>query len=259
MFYLIVSGLLVWGVLPCGLWVLYFVFGKPFFGVLMDQHESTAAAFATFRGDVLNAIRSFPRRHWFLTVWLLAIAGFNVAITPINNPFAQDAITIRGRFPFDQGFELVFRQNAYGNAQWYRRWCGGIQTDNAICRAGFTYLKPTRTEAQHYVITIYRDRYFPLFADWKEETWHVQYKANAADLERFGATSYGNPGNSVCYGSDEALSKRDGRLYCHGQPDDKEFKSLVLTDGQPVDTNEKLMNFWLDSELRQIKNQGNEK
>lgn len=257
MVYLIVSGLLAWGVFPCGLLVFYFVFAKPFLGLLMDQHESTAAALAALRKDVVIAIRSFPRRHWILTAWTLAIAGFYIAITPFKNPFAQDAITIRGRFPFEQGFELVFRQNAYGNAQWYRRWCGGIQTDNAICRAGYTYTKPTRTDAQHYAITIYRDRYFPWFADWKEETWHVQRKAKVGLPQ--GATSYGNPENSVCDGSEEALNKFGGELYCRGQLDDTEFKNLVLLDGQPVGANEKLMNFWLFSELREIKNQGNEK
>lgn len=250
MSFLIVSRLLTWGVFPCGLLVFYFVFVKPFLGFLMDQHESTVAALAALRKAVEIAIRTFPRRHWILTTWVLAIAGFYVATTPIKNPFAQNAITIRGRFPFDQGFELVFRQNAYGNAQWYRRWCGGIQTDDAICRAGFTYIQPTRTDPQHYAITIYRDRYFPWFADWKEETWHVQRKAKVGLPD--GATSYGDPENSVCDGSDEALSKFGGELICRGQLDDREFKSLLLSDGRPVRVNEKLMNFWLYSELREI-------
>lgn len=195
-------------------------------------------------------MKDFAKRHKFITTLVLLYATFKLIMTPIVNPFASDVYTIRGRFPFDQGFELMFIQNAYGNAKWYRRWCGGINTEDAICRDGHRVLKPTRLSGQNYEIKIYRDRYFSAFADWKEEAWHVEYKANMGlDPMRVMAHEYINDQNSACDGSEESSTRHKGQLFCTGHVNDKDYKHLVINEGLPLKANERLLNFWLYSEL----------
>ena len=181
---------------------------------------------------------------------VLLYVAFKLVMTPIVNPFASDVHTIRGRFPFDQGFELMFIQNAYGNAKWYRRWCGGINTTDAICREGNRVLKPTRLSGQNYEIQIYRDQYISAFADWKEETWHVEYKANMGlDPLRVMAHEYINDENSACNGSAQSIDRHKGHLFCMGQIDHKDYKRLVIDEGLPLKVNERLLNFWLYTDL----------
>ena len=181
---------------------------------------------------------------------VLLYVAFKLVMTPIVNPFASDVYTIRGRFPFDQGFELMFRQNAYGNAKWYRRWCGGINTTDAICRDGNRVLKPTRLSGQNYEIQIHRDRYLSAFADWKEETWHVEYKANMGlDPLKVMAHEYINDENSACDGSNESIREFKGRLFCGGHLNHKNYRHLVINGGLPLKANERLLNFWLHTEL----------
>lgn len=195
-------------------------------------------------------LKGFPKRHKFITTLAVLYAVFKLVMTPIVNPFASDIYTIRGRFPFDQGFELMFRQNAYGNAKWYRRWCGGSNTDDAICRSGYRILKPTRLDGQNYEIKIYRDRYFPAFADWKEETWHLEYKANVGiNPEKMPADAYVNEDNSACDGSEESAIRHRGKLFCTGHLNDKDYKNLVINEGLPLKPNERLLNFWLYPDL----------
>ncbi len=195
-------------------------------------------------------LKGSPKRHKVITTLAVLYVIFKLVMTPIVNPFASDAYTIRGRFPFDQGFELMFRQNAYGDAKWYRRWCGGDNTDDAICSSGYRDLKPTRLDEQNYEIKIYRDRYFAAFADWKAETWHMEYKANVGiEPEKIGAHAYANDENSACNGSEVSTKRHEGRLFCMGQIDHKDYKQLVITEGLPLMPNEQLMNFWLYSDL----------
>lgn len=192
----------------------------------------------------------FAWRHKVISVLVLTYATWRVVMTPVINPFASDVYTIRGRFPFEQGFELQFIQNAYGDAKWYRRWCGGIQTNNAICRSGRHVLKPTRLDGQNYEIKIYRDRYFSAFAGWKEETWHVEYKADAGlDPIKVMAHSYINDENSACDGSDKSAIRHKGQLFCVGHLNDKDYKHLAIKAGLPLKSNERLLNFWLYTEL----------
>jgi len=199
---------------------------------------------------VWNWVKGFPKRHKIITVLVVLYVLFKVAITPIKNPFASDVYVIRGRFPFEQGFELMFRQNVYGDAPWFRRLCGGLQTNDAICRAGYEDLKPTRLADQHYEIKIYRDRYFAGLADWKDEIWHLQFKAGVGvDPKRVATTSFGTPENLACDGSQDSVDKFKKRLFCMPQVDDKKYKGLVIGAGQPIGQAERLQNFWLYTEL----------
>ena len=195
-------------------------------------------------------VKAFPKRHKIITVLVVLYVLFKVAITPIKNPFASDVYVIRGRFPFEQGFELMFRQEAYGTAHWYRRWCGGIVFKEAICSAGGEFLKPLKLDAQHYEMRLYRDRYFSWFAGWEEQTWHLQFKAKAGvDPSKLLITSYMNDENSACDGSEESLARFKDKLFCTGHLNDTAYKHLTITEGQPVNANERLINFWLYAEL----------
>ena len=179
--------------------------------------------------------------------------------TPIRNPWPQEAFTIRGRFPFDKGFELMFHQNVYGKAYWHRRLCGGgifyllgVKTSSATCASGGIWTKPRQIDGQHYEVTLYRDVYFAGPQHWTANFFHTQYKVGVDYKKIGGFTSYGAPENSACDGSEEFLRKYDGELFCTGQATHKDYKKLVITEGQPVGPNERLQNFWLDSELEQM-------
>ena len=115
---------------------------------------------------------------------------------------------------------------------------------------GDRVLKPTRLDGQNYEIKIYRDRYFSAFADWKEETWHVEYKANMGlDPTKVMAHAYVNEDNSACDGSEESAIRHGGKLFCTGHLNDKDYKHLVIKVGLPLKSNERLLNFWLYTDL----------
>ena len=111
-------------------------------------------------------------------------------------------------------------------------------------------MKPTRLDGQNYEIKIYRDRYFSAFADWKEETWHVEYKANMGlDPTKVMAHAYVNEENSACNGSEESAIRHKGQLFCSGHLNHKKYKNLIINEGLPLKPNERLLNFWLYPDL----------
>ena len=52
------------------------------------------------------------RQHWIISTLVLLYVTYSgfwwLVFTPIRNPWPQEAFTIRGRFPFDKGYELMF-------------------------------------------------------------------------------------------------------------------------------------------------------
>jgi hypothetical protein len=211
-------------------------------------------------------LKTFPRRHWIISTLLLLYAIYSgfwwFVFTPIRNPWPQEAFTIRGRFPFDKGYELMFYQNVYGKADWHQRLCGGgilyllgVQTSGATCSNAMrgVWTKPRQTDSQHYEVTLYRDAYFDGLQDWTPNTWHTQFKANAGvDYTKLLITDYGSPENSACDDSEEFLRKYKGELFCTKQFTHKDYKELVIHEGQPAGPNERIQNFWLESELDQM-------
>lgn len=205
------------------------------------------------------------RKHWIISALLALFAVWHsvwwVIFTPIRNPWPQEAFTIRGRFPFDKGYELMFYQNVYGAADWHQRLCGGgvfyllgVQTSTATCSAGGVSTKPRQIDGQHYEVTLYRDAYFSGLQDWTANTFHTQYKVGVDYNKIKGFTSYGAPENSACDDSEEFLRKYSGELFCTKQTTHKDYKHLVITEGQPAGLNERIQNFWLESELDQMLN-----
>ena len=195
-------------------------------------------------------LKGFLKRHKVITTLLILYAVFKLITTPIVNPFASDVYTIRGRFPFDQGFTLSFHQYAYGSAPWFKRWCGLPFYESGTCAGGAHWLEPTRIGEKHYELKVYRDRYFAGLGGWKEATSFLSYVSSAAaDRDKMLFTSYINDESSACDDSEESIKKFRGKIFCMGQIDHKDFKVLELPDGQPVQANERLVNFWFYSEL----------
>lgn len=205
-------------------------------------------------------LKTFPKRHWIITSIGVIYVVWYLVLTPIRNPFAHETFTIRGRFPFDQGYELMFNQNVYGAAEWHQRWCGGgifylmgYDTSKATCSTGKVWTKPRQIDGQHYEVTLYKDLYFKGLADWTANTWHTQYKANVGvDYSKLLLTDYGSPENSACADSAERLNMFSNQLVCMPQAEHKDYKELVIHEGQPAGPNERIQNFWLYSELDQM-------
>lgn len=208
--------------------------------------------------------KTFRKRHWLITGIALIYVVWSVfwwaVFTPIRNPWPQESYTIKGRFPFDKGYELMFHQTVYGASLWHQHLCGGgifylmgVQTSDATCSAGNLWTKPRQLDGQHYEVTLYRDVYFSGPQSWKVKTWHTQYKSNVGvDYTKVLVTDYGAPENSACDGSEESIRKFKGELFCTKQTGHKDFKHLVIHEGQPAGSNEKIQNFWLESELEQM-------
>jgi hypothetical protein len=195
-------------------------------------------------------LKGFPKRHKVITTLAILYVIFKLITTPIVNPFASDVYTIRGRFPFNKGYELAFDQRVLGQAKWFRAWCGWPLSEEGNCYKGFEILKPTRIGENHYKLNVYRDRYFTGLQGWEHRISHIEYKSDAAiDLNRHSLRDYVGDESSVCDDSEEFLNKFKGKLFCTSQLTHKDFKVLSLTDGRPVQPNEELINFWLDSEL----------
>lgn len=209
--------------------------------------------------QVWQWLKAFPKRHRVITGLSLIYIVWSLVTMPIRNPFPQEEFKIRGRFPFDQGYELMFKQNIYGEASWYRLWCGsgifllfGYQ-QSATCSEGGVWTKPKQIDGQHYEVTLYKDVYFKGLPNWTSNIWHTQYKANAGvDYTKLLVTDYGAPENSACDGSEEFLRKYEGKLFCTKQTRHKDFKHLLIQEGHPAGPNEKIQNFWLDSELEKM-------
>ena len=217
-----------------------------------------------FTRELKMHVLSWMRRHWIISTSLAFIAAWSsiswFAFTPIRNPWPKEAYTIKGRFPFDKGYELIFFQSVYGEAEWHQRWCGGIQIEKATCSAGLVYLKPNQIDGQHYEITLYRDYYLRGLPQWtlvKPGHGAVAFKAGIDfDYKRGGGSYYRQGPPDICDDSKESLGERHGRLFCMAQyygPDRKsgylKYIQLQLPDSAIAGPNEEIKDFWLTSEL----------
>lgn len=211
--------------------------------------ETSAQASAMVRAG--HWLKAFAWRHKVISALVLFYLLSKVIMTPIVNPFASDVYTIRGRFPFDKGYELAFDQRVLGQAKWFRAWCGWPLSEEGNCYKGFEILKPTRIGENHYELKVQRDRYFTGPQGWEHRISHIEYKMDSGiDLNRHSLRDYAGDESSVCDDSEEFLKKYKNELFCTSQLTHKDFKVLSLPDGQPVMPNEQVINFWLDSELK---------
>ncbi len=198
-------------------------------------------------------LKGFPSRHKIITALAVLFLVWQAIMTPIKNPFASDAITVRGRFPFDQGYELVFIQDAEGTAKWYRRRCGGSRVEEAVCTAGKTVLYPKKIDGQHYELTIYRDRYFRGLAGWEagEGLLVTHFKAGIDRIPFQTGVRHTNR-DMACDGSDAVLKEQKYRLFCTSLTNVKKYRDRpvsALPELPPDSKNEWVLNYWLESEL----------
>lgn len=128
---------------------------------------------------LIQWLQQFPRRRPIVTALVLTLVGLVLffkmlgawVFTPRFNPNPQDPITIRGAFPFDKGYDLVFNQGAHTTTPWVNVVCGGFGFirgwEGLACRGGDEILRPQKIDCCHYEITLYRDHYLPGLAGWE--------------------------------------------------------------------------------------------
>lgn len=187
------------------------------------------------------------------TVLLMTVMIYQTLYVAWRNPFASDTVTLRGRFPFDQGYELVIGQSAINSYDWHQRLCGwfGTVVSHASCTGAREVLTPKRVDAKHYSLTLYRDYYFKGVAGWQLAYGYRHYLA-AADPYSGGGSGLPvlDKGvvNYICSTDSQYITRAD-KLFCSNQNFYKKYKNVVLSEEQAVASNEYVVNFWLDSEL----------
>jgi hypothetical protein len=216
----------------------------------------------------MNRVVHSLKRHWLawslialVLAWQAFWWQFN---TPIRNPWPQDTYIVKGRFPFDKGYDLVFMQNVYGGARWHQRLCGMLSLrDTATCSAGNVFFKPRRIDGEHYEVTLYRDYYFAGLPGWTlnaTNEWPLAFKAGIDfDYEKAFITSLWPTPVAVCDDRQQSLIKFMQVLFCMQQYDDPtrerghaKYKNLVLPLSESGDVHTKIKDFWLYSELDEV-------
>ena len=216
----------------------------------------------------MKRVISWLKRHWLASSLLVLIVTWQVFWwhfnIPIRNPWPQDTYTVKGRFPFNKGYDLVFMQNVYGGARWHQRLCGMLSLRHtATCSAGNVFFKPRRIDGEHYEVTLYRDYYFAGLPGWRLDAtneWPLAFKAGIDfDYEKSMITSLWPTPVAVCDDRPESPQLRLGRLRCMQQYDDPSrksgharYKHLVLPLSAVGDTTTKIWDFWLYSELDEV-------
>ncbi len=213
----------------------------------------------------MKRVTDWMKHHWLVSglivmavVWQAFWVYFNV---PIRNPWPRETYTVKGRFPFDKGYDLVFMQNVYGGSYWHQRLCGMLSFRQlATCGGGGDFFKPRRIDDQHYEVTLYRDYYFPGLPGWRLDAtneWPLAFQTGIGfDQEKALITSLWPTPVAVCDDSPQSLRELNGKLFCMQQYDDAsrmeghlKYKDLDLGLSAKAGPGEKVKDFWLYSEL----------
>lgn len=204
---------------------------------------------------LIQWLQQFPRRRPIVTVLVLTLVGLGLffkilgawVFTPRLNPNPQDPITIRGVFPFDKGYDLVFDQGARTTAPWASVVCGGFGLTRGwkgfACRGGYETFLPKKIDCCHYEITLYRDHYLPGIAGWENNGFGFNSAVQGKPLIGGG----GVPRKSTemdCADSAERLRKSNGALLCIPEIDESG------PDVYNTSTRYTELNFHLRSELQ---------
>ena len=204
-------------------------------------------------------VAKHPKLCTFLLIVVLWQAFWWHFNTPIKNPWPDKPYTIKGRFPFDKGFDIVLGMSVIGEAKWHRWMCGDLNITYTNCSGGFVRINPQKTESKNYQITMYKDYYFKGFPQWSEPRFFDGI--HKFDPETLGIVSTtlleGVP--IICDDSEEGLRKLESQLSCRPQYYDENRKSgykkyihLVLPASSQAGPNEQVMDFWLTSELDEM-------
>ncbi|MBB2775707.1 UNVERIFIED_ORG: hypothetical protein HNP28_000995 [Comamonas terrigena] len=119
---------------------------------------------------ILARLRAWTRKHWLITTLLVLYGLSHVwdwVLTPTINPHPQDLVTIKGTFPFDQGYEMNVHMGAYTTTKWINQWHGFLIPGRPI--AYYSKQLPltiTQVGPKNYEFSFYRDFYLPGIAGW---------------------------------------------------------------------------------------------
>ena len=200
-------------------------------------------------------LKGFPRRHKIITALAVLFLVWQAIMTPIKNPFANDAITVRGRFPFDQGYELMFSQQTYSNpeSRFSKIFCKSFAHSFTSCNGGSVRFYPKKIDGQHYELTVYRDAYFSGLLGWiSKDRLYSRVHKSTVDGDKHKGLFYGlgpSPEIYACDDSLQSIHERNGGLFCMDQNRDKDYKVLILPIKHALEKNIQEYNFWLYSEL----------
>jgi hypothetical protein len=235
----------------------------------MMNTNPQAAQHMSFKQKLKRWVGKHPVLCAFLLIVVLWKGFWWHFNTPIKNPWPEHPYTIKGRFPFDKGFDIVFGLRVAGEAKWHRWICGGINVTYAGCSGGTLYFHPQKVDGKKYQMTMYKDYYLKGLPQWSEANFFDKPYNSQADFDPKKSSIGGNVGWKnipiICDDSKENLQQYKGAMRCRTQYDDPErkhghlrYKHLKLPASQVAGPNEQVMDFWLYSELEEmLKESGN--
>lgn len=119
----------------------------------------------------LARLCAWMRKHWLITT-LLVLYGLSQVwgwvLTPTINPHPQELVTIKGAFPFDQGYEMNVYTGARTTTKWVNEWHGfpipgrPIGYDSEVLPITIIQI-----DSKNYEFSFYRDFYLPGIAGWR--------------------------------------------------------------------------------------------
>jgi hypothetical protein len=214
------------------------------------------------------SLADWMRRHRFLSSLILFFFVWRVFWwhfdTPIRNPWPQDTYIVKGRFPFDKGFDLIFMQQVHGDAYWHQLVCGWISLHQKPIPCGgkkSVYFKPKQIDGQHYEVTLYRDYFFSGLPGWRLDginEWSLGFKAGTViDPAKGNFQGVSQMPVVICSDSSEDLIRFKEQLFCAAQFSDPsrtrgyvKYMSLDFPLSAQPAPNVKVQDFWLESELQ---------
>jgi hypothetical protein len=236
---------------------------------LMEKKVMNANPQAAQHMSFKQKLKRWVGKHPVLCTFLLIVVLWKGFLwhfnTPIKNPWPEHPYTIKGRFPFDKGFDIVFGLRVVGDAKWHRWVCGGFGffTSHATCDGGIVHFYPNKIDGNTYQITMYKDYYLRGLPQWGESLF---FDKPYRPMEAFDPTAMGISSNVplkgvpiICDDYEKRTGRFRGELRCMPLYDDKErkvghlkYKHLILPTTIPTAPNEQVMDFWLYSELDEM-------
>lgn len=123
------------------------------------------------RTGIFARLLAWTRKHWLITT-LLVLYGLSHVwhwmLTPTINPHPQELVTIKGTFPFDQGYEMNVYMGARTTTKWVNEWHGfpipgrSIGYDSEVLPITIIQI-----DSKNYEFSFYRDFYLPGIAGWR--------------------------------------------------------------------------------------------
>lgn len=135
-----------------------------------DTLRNKPPAPPTPTGD-LARLCAWMRKHWLITA-LLVLYGLSQVwgwvLTPTINPHPQELVTIKGAFPFDQGYEMNVYMGARTSTKWVNQWHGFPIPGRSIgYDSEAQSIAIIQVDSKNYEFSFYRDFHLPGIAGWR--------------------------------------------------------------------------------------------